>query len=99
MLQKNIIEGRWYKRISCRKCLSAFLEDEFINDEFIRIKMQTQKLSPAAKSTFRLCLVAEQLMEKHEYQPIKNDFMLNEILRIISLEELFSFSDFNTHSE
>lgn len=99
VLQKNIIEGRWYTRIACEKCLCAFSEDEFIDDEFIKIKMKTQKLRPAAKSTFQICIVAEQLMAKYDYEPIKNDFMLNEILQIVSLEELFSYSDFSTHSE
>lgn len=99
LLQENIIEGRWYTKITCKKCLCAFSEDEFIDDKFIDIKMKTQKLRPAAKSTFIICLVAEQLIEKHEYEPIKYDSMLTEILQIISLEELFSLSDFNTHSE
>lgn len=99
VIQKNIVEGRWYTRIVCQKCLSAFAEDEFIDDEFIEIKMKTQKLRPAAKSTFQICYVAEQLMEKYNYEPIKNDSMLNEILQIISSEELFFYSDFSTHDE
>lgn len=96
VLQNNIIEGRW---IACPKCLSAFSEDEYIDDEFIQIKMKTQKLRPAAQSTFQICFAAEKLMEKYEFEPIENSVMLNEILQIISLEELFSYSDFSTHSE
>lgn len=99
VLQNNIIEGRWYARITCQKCLSAFSEDEYIDDEFIQIKIKTQKLRPAAKSTFQICFAAEKLMEKYEFEPIENSVVLNEILQIISLEELFLYSDSNTHSE
>lgn len=99
VIQENIIEGRWYTRISCQKCLNAFSEDEYIDDEFIELKMKNQKLRPAALSTFQICFAAEKLMEKYDYEPIGKNVMLDEILQIVGLEELFSFSNFSTHGE
>lgn len=99
VIQQNIIHGRWYAPISCEKCLNAFSEDEYIDDEFIELKIKTQKLRPAARSTFQICFTAEKLLEKNEFKPIENTALLNELLQIINLNELFSYSDFSTHSE
>lgn len=99
VLQNKIIEGKWYSRIKCAGCFLAFSEDEHINDEFVNLKMRTKNVRPAAKSTFQICMTTEKLMQKSNYEPKNYDRLTENVLKILSFDELFPFSYFETHDE
>lgn len=99
VVQNDIIEGKWYWQMKCEECLHAFSEDEFIDDDLVDMKMKTTRLRQVAKSTFDICVTAEKLMQKFDYQPENYDKIPTELLRIINIDDLFSHSNFDTHSE
>lgn len=97
-VQNDIIEGKWYWRLKCSNCLSAFAENEMINDELVNSKMKTTKLKPASKSTFEICLATEKMMQKCEYEPKNYQNISEEIFLAIDIGKLFYCSDFE-HGE
>lgn len=99
VIQNNIIEGKWYFRLKCEKCLNVFAEDEFIVDELLELKMKTKRLRPLSKSTFNVCMATEKLMERFNYEPAKYSKLPEECLQLLDYDELFSFSTFNGHSD
>lgn len=99
-IQRAIIEGKWYTRIKCEKCLRVFSEDEEHVDDLIELKMKTDNnLRPVSMSTFKICIATEKLMQKLEYQPKKYHSILTDISRILQSDELFYCSEFYTHDE
>lgn len=98
VVQNDIIEGKWYTRLKCAECLRVFTEDEIIDDELVNSKMKTTKLSPASKSTFKICLATEKMMQKFEYKPEMYQNIPKEILRVIDTGDIFYCSDFE-HDE
>lgn len=99
IMQQNIIEGRWYWRLKCEDCSNAFPEDDLVNDSFLNLKARTNQLSAPAKSTVRICEIAETCMLKYEYKPGTFDTVLHESLQILESENLFPNSNFESHSE
>lgn len=99
VIQNNIIEGKWYFRLKCEQCLSVFAENEIMDDELLELEMKTKTLRPLSKSTFDICFATEKLMERYNYKPEKYNHLPDECLRILSYDELFSYSNFDDHSE
>lgn len=99
VLQSDIIHGKWYKRITCEKCLLVFAEDDLIDDEFVTMKMKTKQLPQISKSVREICYVAEKVMQKLEYNPEQYKQISDDVLKILHIDNLFVYSDFNTHSQ
>lgn len=99
VLEKCIIERRWYSPINCKKCLLVFAEDETVNDEFVTLKMKSSKLLPPARSTVNICKATERAMKKFNYEPGKYKDMLNDVLAHINLNDVYWISNFETHKE
>lgn len=99
VLQNDIIQGKWYWQMKCEECLRVFTEDDLIDDDLVNMKMYTTRLRPAAKSTFEICVATEKLMEKFNYEPRYYETIPIEVLRIIHIDDLFSYSSFDNHCE
>lgn len=97
-LESCILNGRWYKKINCERCLAAFREDAVTDDDFVNIKMKTSKLRAPAISTVRICAATEKFMEKHNFQPGHFNEILSEAIGLLGFHSLFSASDFDNHS-
>lgn len=99
VLEKCIIERRWYAPIHCKKCLLVFAEDESVEDELVNMKMKSTKLLPPAKSTVQICIATERAMKKYNYEAGKYNQMQNDVLTSLDIDVLFWMSDFDTHKE
>lgn len=97
VLEKCIMEGRWYDPIKCKKCLLVFAENEIVDDDFVYLKMRSSKLFPPARSTVQICKSTEISMKKFNYEPGHD--ISSDVLRDMHLDNLFRFSDFETHEE
>lgn len=97
VLEKCIIERRWYAPVNCKKCLHVFAEDESVDDEFVKLKMKSSKLLPPAKSTVQICMATERAMRKFNCEAGKYKQILNDVLTSLDIDLLFWTSDFNNH--
>lgn len=99
VLEKNIIEGRWYAPLRCENCLCVFSEDVHVDDEFVKMKMKTSKLRAPAQSTVLICKATEIAMEKFKFESGQLNAMKNDIISNLCLSELFPLSDFDVHDK
>lgn len=95
LVEKDIIEGRWYSPLKCQQCLGAFSEDESVENEFVTLKMRTSKLHAPAKTTVQICEITEKSLQKFNFESGKYSQILNDILAHLNLNELFCLSDFD----
>lgn len=91
VLQNDIIQGKWYWRLKCERCLCVFSEDDTIDDELVDLKLKTTNLRPVARSTFDICVASEELMKKFDYDPKYYDKIQSELLRILNIKTLFPY--------
>lgn len=68
VLERSIIEGRWYAPIRCKDCFHVFAEDVSVVDDFVELKMKTNKLSAPAQSTVDICKATEISMREFNYE-------------------------------
>lgn len=99
ILEKCIIEGRWYSPLKCEKCLRVFSEDEIVDDEFVTKKMKTSKLNAPARSTVQICKQTEISMKKFNYVPGKFMEIQEDILENLNIYQLYWLSEFDSHPE
>lgn len=98
-LQNDIFQGRWFKRLTCVKCLDAFKEDVITDDDFVNTKMKTKNLLAPARSTVRVCAATEKSMQKYNYQPGHLKDIILDVVTQLNLDSLFSSSDFDAHPQ
>lgn len=95
LVEKDIIEGRWYSPLKCQQCLGVFSEDESVDNEFVALKMKTSKLHSPAKSTVQICKITEMSLQKFNFESGKYTQILNDILAHLNPKKLFPLSDFD----
>lgn len=98
VLEKCIIEGRWYSPLKCEKCLHVFSEDEIVEDEFVNKKMQTLQIKGPSRSTTEICRQVDISMRKFNYDPA-NDQIHTDVMMNLDIEQLYWMSDFRSHPE
>lgn len=98
VLEKCIIEGRWYSPIKCQECLIVFSEDEMVDDDFVKLKMKTSKLFAPAKSTVEICEITEKAMRKFNYEAGKFIQIKEYVLSNLNMNDLYWASDFDGHT-
>lgn len=99
ILQDDIIKGKWYSRLKCDQCFLAFSEDEILENDLMSLKMKSKNLRPVSKSAFDLCKTTEKLMERYNYDHKYYKNLSSEVLKVLHLHEIFSYSDFDMHAE
>lgn len=68
VIEKFILAGRWFKRITCKECLCAFQEDSSIDDAFVNTKLKTKNMRPPAYSTVKICMATETALRKFNFE-------------------------------
>lgn len=99
LLEKAIIDGRWYSPIKCKLCLNVFSEDELVDNDFVNLKMKSSSLNAPAKSTVEICKAAERSLKKFNYESGKYTEIVNDIFAHLNLPNLFWISNFETHPQ
>lgn len=99
VLEKCIINGRWHKRITCNSCLLAFKEDAVIDDEFVNIKMKTNKMCAPAVSTVQICMATEKAMEKFNFEPGHFQEIISCVHRMLNPDKLFTNTNFSSDTD
>lgn len=99
VLEKSILEARWYKRVKCEDCLNVFREDVITDDTFVNTKMKTNNLRAPAQSTVKICMTTERLMRACEYEPGNFNKISNGVLLNLNPDILFAASDFRFHAD
>lgn len=95
LIEKSIVEGRWFCPLKCPQCLSVFLEDESVDNEFVTLKMRTSKLHAPSKSTVQICKMTEKSLQKFNFESGQYTQILNDIFAHLNLGQLFCLSDFD----
>lgn len=99
VLERSIIEGRWYAPIRCKDCFRVFAEDISVDDDFVKLKMKTSKLSAPAQSTVDICKATEISMREFNYETKRFNQIQESVLSKLNLSDVFWASDFNSHAE
>lgn len=98
MLEARIIGAR-QKVVKCDQCISAFIENELINDSFIRFKSRKCSILQPCKSTFEICKFVDSHLKTYEGRTVPYKAVLLEILRKISFANLFIGTTFENHPD
>lgn len=99
VLEACIVNGQWYKRITCRGCLDAFREDAVTDNDFVNTKMKTKNMVAPAKSTVDICMATERSMEIFKFESGHIENILNYVQTSVDYETLFANTDFNSHDD
>lgn len=99
VLEARIIGANRFKKIvKCQECVSAFIENELLDDDFIRFKSRDSSLLQPCKSTFEICKFVDAYLKTFEGKTIPYETVALQILRRIPFGNLFVKSDFANHS-
>lgn len=98
ILESKIIKGKKSNQLfKCDKCIDAFIENELLEDSFIRFKSKTSSFTQPCKSTFEICKFVDTFLKFSEGKSISFNAAIMYILRNIPYEALYSSSDFDSH--
>lgn len=96
LLEAKII-GSKRRIIKCDDCVGAFIQNELIEDSFIRFKARKSNIMQPCRSTFEICKFVDNYAKSCDPSSYKSVVIL--ILRNISFGSLFTSTDFEKHSE
>lgn len=98
VLEARIISAnRCNKIVKCEQCIPAFIENELIEDSFIRFKSRNSNVLQPCKSTFEICKFVDSYLKAYEGKTIPYETVALQILRKISFDSLFVGSNFENH--
>lgn len=97
VIEKCVREGRWYNPIKCKDCLCVFSEDDLLENDFIKLKMRTSKLTAPAKSTVKICTETEKAMRHFKYAAGQLNQIIDLVLFNLDMNDLYWISDFSIH--
>lgn len=95
VLEAKIIGGK-HKLIKCEDCVAAFIQNELIDDSFIRFKARSSNIMQPCRSTFEICKTVDDLIkscEERSYQAV-----VIEILMKLEFRTLYPSSNFENHA-
>lgn len=99
MIESKII---WSKPprmlIKCEECTAVFVENELIEDSFIRFKARCSNITQPCRSTFEICKFVDTFLKSCEQQTASYQSIVLHILRNIPYYNLYISSDFSNHS-
>lgn len=98
-IEKEIIEGKQQRlAVKCTECLRAFAENQFVRDEFLERKCQTEDIMIPCESTVIVCTTAERELQKCEYFIKDYNRTIEKIMAAIDYDNIFPDTDFE-HQE
>lgn len=99
VLETRLIGGTVRKYIKCQQCIDAFVENELIEDSFIRFKARNSNIIQPCKSTFDICKFIETFLKCCEGKSVPYNMTVLQILQNMDFDSLFARSNFDTHDE
>lgn len=97
VLERKIIAAKPTKNIiKCDQCVAAFIENELIDDSFIRFKARKTNIMQPCRSTFEICKFVDTFLKACEGSASYHSLTM-QILRKIPFEALFTSSNFDSH--
>lgn len=87
------------KIVKCEECITAFIENELIEDSFIRFKARSTNIMQPCKSTFEVCKFVDKFVKMYDGKKASYQYIVMQILRKIPFENLFSSSNFENHPD
>lgn len=97
VLEAKIIGGK-RRVIKCEDCVRVFIENELLEDSFIRFKARTTNVMQPCRSTFEICKFVDNYVKSCENRSASFQAVVIHILRRISFDTLYTSSDFEKHS-
>lgn len=98
-LESKIITAKIPKlKIKCQQCIDAFIENELMEDSFIRFKARKMNITQPCKSTYDICKFVDNYLKQCEGKSISFEAVAMSVLRNIPFETLYSSTEFATHS-
>lgn len=100
LLEEKIIRSQKPKLIvKCQECIEAFIQNELLQDNFIRFKARNSNVSQPCRSTFEICKFVDVFLKFFEDKTISFNAVLMQILRKIDFSSLYPLTDFDSHAE
>lgn len=97
ILEAKIITGK-RRIVKCDDCIRVFIENELIEDSFIRFKARQSNIMQPCKSTFAICKLVNTHIKSCGERSASYQEVVNTILRKIPFTTLYASSDFEEHS-
>lgn len=85
--------------IKCNECIGALVENELMEDSFIRFKARRINITQPCKSTYDICRIIDSVLKQYEGKGTSFDAIAMQVLRNLPFENLYSSTNFETHSE
>lgn len=98
VLESKIMRAKPQRKIiKCEQCITVFIENELIEDSFIRFKARNNNILQPCKSTFEICKFVESFIKSCEGKRVSYQSIVMQIMRKMPFESLFNNSDFEHH--
>lgn len=101
MLEEKIINAKKPRLlVKCQQCVDVLVENELIQNSFIRFKARKSNITQPCRSTFEICKFVDNFLKFFEAKStVSFDVALLQILRNIPFETLYTSSNFDSHAE
>lgn len=97
VLEAKIIGGK-RRLIKCEDCVGTFIENELLEDSFIRFKARRSNIMQPCKSTFEICKFVDKFIKSCEEWSSTYQAVAVRILREVQFDTLYSSSNFENHT-
>lgn len=98
ILEAKII-GSKRRMIKCEDCVAAFIENELVEDSFIRFKARNSNVMQPCRSTFEICKFVDNYVKSCDRRASSYQSVVNFILRNMPYQSLFTTTNFDSHSD
>lgn len=99
-LESKIISAKAPRMpIKCQQCMDAFVENELMEDSFIRFKARKTNITQPCKSTYDICKFVDTCLKQCEGKSITFQGVAMQVLRNIPFDTLYTSTDFGSHSQ
>lgn len=85
--------------IKCQQCIDAFIENELMEDSFIRFKARRINITQPCKSTYDICKFVDAVLKQCEGRAISFEAVKMQVLQNIPFETLYTSTKFEAHSD
>lgn len=96
VLEAKIIGGK-RRLIKCEECVATFIENELLEDSFIRFKARRSNVMQPCRSTFEICKIVDSYIKSCEERSSSYQAIVVQILRKLQFENLYPSSNFENH--
>lgn len=85
--------------IKCHECIGALVENELLEDSFIRFKARRTNITQPCKSTYDICRFIDLVLKQYESIGTSFGAIAMQVLRNLPFETLYTSTNFDTHSK